>query len=137
MLGDAVIASAVPASCNSTIVCCLIVVRVRLPASSSTKVMRPCSSAYRDAALQRAEGEKVTRVKAAEAEAEATYLQGLGISRQRQVRVPATVGVEQRQVMCCWLAGECIAWAAKGCAQSCALSCPAVQSLKHSQAGSG
>lgn len=40
----------------------------------------------RDAALQRAEGEKVTRVKAAEAEAEASYLQGLGISRQRQVR---------------------------------------------------
>lgn len=38
----------------------------------------------RDAALQRAEGEKVTRVKAAEAEAEASYLQGLGISRQRQ-----------------------------------------------------
>jgi hypothetical protein len=40
----------------------------------------------RDAALQRAEGEKVTRVKAAEAEAEASYLQGQGISRQRQVR---------------------------------------------------
>jgi hypothetical protein len=38
----------------------------------------------RESALQRAEGEKITRVKAAEAEAEASYLQGLGISRQRQ-----------------------------------------------------
>lgn len=38
----------------------------------------------RQAAAERAEGEKVTRVKAAEAEAEARYLQGLGISRQRQ-----------------------------------------------------
>lgn len=38
----------------------------------------------RESALQRAEGEKITRVKAAEAEAEASYLQGMGISRQRQ-----------------------------------------------------
>ncbi|WIA21075.1 hypothetical protein OEZ85_005395 [Tetradesmus obliquus] len=38
----------------------------------------------RQAAFERAEGDKVTRVKAAEAEAEARYLQGLGISRQRQ-----------------------------------------------------
>lgn len=39
----------------------------------------------RESALQRAEGEKITRVKAAEAEAEARYLQGQGISRQRMV----------------------------------------------------
>jgi hypothetical protein len=44
-----------------------------------------CLLCCRDAALQRAEGDKVTLVKAAEAEAEATYLQGQGISRQRQV----------------------------------------------------
>ncbi|KAF8056835.1 HIR3 [Scenedesmus sp. PABB004] len=37
----------------------------------------------KQAAAERAEGDKVTRVKAAEAEAEARYLQGLGISRQR------------------------------------------------------
>jgi hypothetical protein len=41
----------------------------------------------REAALQKAEAEKVTRVKAAEAEAEARYLQGQGISRQRQAIV--------------------------------------------------
>jgi hypothetical protein len=41
----------------------------------------------RESALQRAEGEKITRVKAAEAEAEASYLQGMGISRQRQASV--------------------------------------------------
>jgi regulator of protease activity HflC (stomatin/prohibitin superfamily) len=38
----------------------------------------------RESALQRAEGDKVTRVKAAEAEADARALQGEGISRQRQ-----------------------------------------------------
>jgi hypothetical protein len=66
-------------------------------------------STTRDAALQRAEGEKVTRVKAAEAEAEASYLQGLGISRQRQVRWKKTqlnrrvlfsMGVWAELVMC-------------------------------------
>jgi hypothetical protein len=39
----------------------------------------------RAAAFERAEAEKVTRVKAAEADAEARYLQGQGIARQRQV----------------------------------------------------
>jgi hypothetical protein len=43
-----------------------------------------CLYDCRLAAAERAEGDKVTRVKAAEAEAEARYLQGLGISRQRQ-----------------------------------------------------
>ncbi|GBF98818.1 hypothetical protein Rsub_11583 [Raphidocelis subcapitata] len=38
----------------------------------------------RQAAYERAEAEKVTRVKAAEAEAEARFLQGQGIARQRQ-----------------------------------------------------
>lgn len=38
----------------------------------------------RESAYERAEADKLTRVKAAEAEAEARYLQGHGISRQRQ-----------------------------------------------------
>jgi predicted RNA-binding Zn ribbon-like protein len=45
----------------------------------------------RQAAYERAEAEKVTRVKAAEAEAEARYLQGQGIARQRQVGAHACV----------------------------------------------
>jgi regulator of protease activity HflC (stomatin/prohibitin superfamily) len=42
---------------------------------------------FRHAALEKAEGNKITKVKEAEAEAEAAYLQGQGIARQRQAIV--------------------------------------------------
>jgi len=42
---------------------------------------------FRHAALEKAEGNKITLVKKAEAEAEAAYLQGQGIARQRQAIV--------------------------------------------------
>lgn len=42
---------------------------------------------HREATLQKAEAEKVAIVKAAEAEAEAKYLSGQGIARQRQAIV--------------------------------------------------
>ncbi|KAJ1431234.1 band 7 family-domain-containing protein [Ochromonadaceae sp. CCMP2298] len=42
------------------------------------------SKRLKEAAAQRAEGEKVLKVKRAEAEAEAMYLSGLGVARQRK-----------------------------------------------------
>ena len=38
----------------------------------------------KEAAFQRAEGEKVVKVKRAEAEAESMYLSGVGVARQRR-----------------------------------------------------
>ena len=40
----------------------------------------------KEAAAERAEGEKVVTIKQAEAAAEANYLNGYGIARQRKVR---------------------------------------------------
>lgn len=56
------------------------------PAAKVKDAMNEINAAQRlrQAAYERAEAEKVTRVKAAEAEAEARYLQGQGIARQRQ-----------------------------------------------------
>lgn len=55
--------------------------RTTLPHLLSCQCHAHCTC--REAAFQRAEADKATRVKAAEAEAEARYLQGQGISRQR------------------------------------------------------
>ncbi|KAF6263260.1 flagellar associated protein [Scenedesmus sp. NREL 46B-D3] len=59
------------------------------PAPRVKEAMNEINAAQRLrlAVAERAEGDKVTRVKAAEAEAEARYLQGMGISRQRQAIV--------------------------------------------------
>eukprot|EP00879_Flechtneria_rotunda_P004474 GHRR01004728.1.p1 GENE.GHRR01004728.1~~GHRR01004728.1.p1 ORF type:complete len:229 (+),score=72.94 GHRR01004728.1:183-869(+) len=56
------------------------------PATRVKDAMNEINAAQRlrQAAAERAEADKVTRVKAAEAEAEARSLQGQGISRQRQ-----------------------------------------------------
>lgn len=42
------------------------------------------SKRMKEAAYQRAEGEKVVKVKRAEAEAESMYLSGVGVARQRR-----------------------------------------------------
>ena len=42
------------------------------------------SKRMKEAAYQRAEGEKVVKVKKAEAEAESMYLSGVGVARQRR-----------------------------------------------------
>ena len=42
------------------------------------------SKRLKEAAFQRAEGEKVVKVKRAEAEAESMYLSGVGVARQRK-----------------------------------------------------
>jgi hypothetical protein len=42
------------------------------------------SKRMKEAAAQRAEGEKVVKVKRAEAEAESMYLSGVGVARQRR-----------------------------------------------------
>ena len=42
------------------------------------------SKRMKEAAFQRAEGEKVVKVKRAEAEAESMYLSGVGVARQRR-----------------------------------------------------
>lgn len=42
------------------------------------------SKRLKEAAYQRAEGEKILKVKKAEAEAESMYLSGVGVARQRQ-----------------------------------------------------
>lgn len=42
------------------------------------------SKRMKEAAFQRAEGEKVVKVKKAEAEAESMYLSGVGVARQRR-----------------------------------------------------
>ncbi len=41
------------------------------------------SKRLKEAAYQRAEGEKIVKVKQAEAEAESMYLSGVGVSKQR------------------------------------------------------
>lgn len=45
------------------------------------------SKRYREAAYQRAEGEKIVKVKRAEAEAESMYLSGVGVARSRKAIV--------------------------------------------------
>ena len=42
------------------------------------------SKRLKEAAFQRAEGEKIVKVKRAEAEAESMYLSGVGVARQRR-----------------------------------------------------
>ena len=42
------------------------------------------SKRLKEAAYQRAEGEKIVKVKKAEAEAESMYLSGVGVARQRR-----------------------------------------------------
>lgn len=56
------------------------------PAPKVKDAMNEINAAQRlrESAYQRAEADKMTKVKAAEADAEARYLQGQGISRQRQ-----------------------------------------------------
>ena len=45
------------------------------------------SKRYREASYQRAEGEKIIKVKRAEAEAESMYLSGVGVARSRKAIV--------------------------------------------------
>lgn len=45
------------------------------------------ASRLREAAYEKAEGEKILQIKQAEAEAKSKYLAGLGIARQRQAIV--------------------------------------------------
>ena len=45
------------------------------------------SKRYKEAAVQKAEGEKVVKVKRAEAEAESMYLSGVGVARSRKAIV--------------------------------------------------
>jgi regulator of protease activity HflC (stomatin/prohibitin superfamily) len=63
------------------------------PAAKVKAAMNEINAAtrLRAAAMQKAEANKIQVVKAAEADAEAKFLSGQGIARQRQVRIPEAV----------------------------------------------
>jgi hypothetical protein len=58
------------------------------------------SKRLKEAAYQRAEGEKVLKVKQAEAEAESMYLSGVGVSKQRMAIMDGLKCVENMIAKC-------------------------------------